>query len=234
MVFKRMRDLVVATVNEGLDRIEDPIIMINQYLRDMEDELEKAKRSVIRHQSLEQSFKNQKEEAEKMSEKRHKQANLAMDAGNEELAKRALIEKKYYEERKTYYQNLHGKTMVQVQELMESVSKLQSKFEELRDRKAALVARAHAAKTKGAIQFTLHKSSHHNTLKDFERLEGRIYEMETKGNLFGTSAPEPKADPFEELENQEDIEKELQAMREERGKCKPKLEKSDQYDLDSI
>lgn len=218
MVFKRIRDLVVATVNEGIDRMEDPIIMINQYLRDMEEELEMAHHSVVRHKSLEQNFKQRQEEAERMSEKRFKQAHLAMDAGNEDLGKKALYEKKHYDERATYYKNLYEKATVQVQELLEGVSKLKSKYEELRDRKVALVARANAAKTKGAIQVSLQKSHHHHTLKDFERLEGRIRDMEVRVNLFGGETVQPKADPFKALENEDEIEQTLELMREERKK----------------
>ena len=35
-IFKRMKDMTKASVNELLDKMEDPVVMLNQYLRDME------------------------------------------------------------------------------------------------------------------------------------------------------------------------------------------------------
>lgn len=41
-VFKRIKDMTKASVNDMLDKVEDPIVMLNQYLRDMEAEIHEA------------------------------------------------------------------------------------------------------------------------------------------------------------------------------------------------
>ncbi|MHB1629952.1 MAG: PspA/IM30 family protein, partial [Bacilli bacterium] len=38
-VFKRIRDITAASVNDMLDKAEDPVKMINQFLRDMDEEI---------------------------------------------------------------------------------------------------------------------------------------------------------------------------------------------------
>ena len=38
-IFKRMKDITKASLHEALDKLEDPVVMLNQYLRDMEQEI---------------------------------------------------------------------------------------------------------------------------------------------------------------------------------------------------
>ncbi|MFP9216828.1 PspA/IM30 family protein, partial [Enterococcus faecalis] len=45
MVLKRIRDMFVASVHEGLDKMENPKVMLNQYVRDMESDIAKAKQT---------------------------------------------------------------------------------------------------------------------------------------------------------------------------------------------
>ncbi len=78
MVLKRMRDILVATIHEGLDKIENPVVMINQYLRDMEAEIDRAKASVVKHKTLAESFMRQGRHAADMAEKRSRQAQLPL------------------------------------------------------------------------------------------------------------------------------------------------------------
>lgn len=69
MVFRRMRDMFVATVNEGLDKMENPRVMLNQYVRDMEDDIAKAKHAIIKQQTIQQGFLRKAEETEAFAEK---------------------------------------------------------------------------------------------------------------------------------------------------------------------
>ena len=41
-IFKRMKDMTKASLNDMLDKIEDPVVRLNQYLRDMENEIHEA------------------------------------------------------------------------------------------------------------------------------------------------------------------------------------------------
>ena len=95
MVLRRVRDMFVATVNEGLDKLENPRVMLNQYVRDMEDDIAKAKHAIIKLHPIQQGFLRQADETETFADKRKKQAELAFHAGEEELARKALTEMKY-------------------------------------------------------------------------------------------------------------------------------------------
>lgn len=52
MVLKRIRDMFVASVHEGLDKMENPKVMLNQYVRDMESDIAKANNCETAHDCL--------------------------------------------------------------------------------------------------------------------------------------------------------------------------------------
>lgn len=98
-IFKRLRDLTMASINDLLDKAEDPVKMLNQFLRDMEQDIQEAEVAVAKQIAIEKKFKQQYEEAQEMVEKRSEQAMKALEQGNEDLARRALQDKKEHQER---------------------------------------------------------------------------------------------------------------------------------------
>lgn len=227
MVLKRMRDILVATIHEGLDKIENPVVMINQYLRDMEAEIDRAKASVVKHKTLAESFMRQGRYAADMAEKRSRQAQLAFDAGEEDLARKAIGERKYYEERAEYYKDLADKASHQAAELEKDLRRLQDKYEALRDRKFSLIARANAAMTKERIQASLHRYNGESALREFERMEDRIREMEIRANVaafYGARCADAK---LAKLEWNDEIEKEIEHMRKQKALRENKPEDTD-------
>lgn len=57
MVLKRIRDMFVASVHEGLDKMENPKVMLNQYVRDMESDIAKAKQTIVKQHTIAYQFK---------------------------------------------------------------------------------------------------------------------------------------------------------------------------------
>jgi PspA/IM30 family. len=46
-LFKRINDVISANINDLIDRVEDPERMIKQIIREMEDNISKAKEGVV-------------------------------------------------------------------------------------------------------------------------------------------------------------------------------------------
>ncbi|TCP18632.1 phage shock protein A (PspA) family protein [Scopulibacillus darangshiensis] len=216
MVFKRMRDIVTATIHEGLDKIENPQVMLKQYLRDVDSEISKAKHTIIKQQTLEKGFQSKMMEAEKLAGKRQTQAQLAFDAGEEDLARKALAEMKHFQAKTAEYKSLYEKAGEQVQELRGQLSQLEEKYEDLKDKKYALVARANAAKAKQHIQSSINRIDSESTFKEVKRLEERITEMEIKANAYARSS-NASDNQFIAFEYADEAEKELEKMRQAKG-----------------
>ncbi|MDQ0340676.1 phage shock protein A [Caldalkalibacillus uzonensis] len=213
MVFKRLRDITLATIHEGLDALENPVAMLNQYLRDMEAEIEKAEAAVVKQSMIEKKFIEYKNQAQHMVEKRMRQATLAVEAGEEELARRALREKKHYAEKVKQYEQMAQDARQKVLELKEQLKDLKEKYTQMRDRKYELISRAHAAKTKKQMHTALSKFDTDSALKGFKRMEERILEMETELEVRQTGRPASLEERLAALEPDEEIEQELAQLK---------------------
>ena len=91
--FSRMADVVRAEVDGFLTQLEDPKKMVRQMVLDMEDALDDAIAAVGRAVANEKMLEKQvgvKKEAENVWQQK---AEAAMQAGEEELARKALHQK---------------------------------------------------------------------------------------------------------------------------------------------
>lgn len=210
MVLKRMRDMVVAQINEGLDKVENPRVMLNQYVRDMESDIAKAKHIIIKQQTIEQGFKKKHEEAKTLEAKRRNQAQLAFDAGEEELARKALAEMKHYEEKAKEHKESYELANNQVKELKNQLQTLEEKLQDLKDKKQALIARANAVKAKEHLNASFNRIDSESAYREFMRMENRIEEMEIKVNSFADLSG---ASSCSRLEYAGEVEKEIEKMK---------------------
>jgi lia operon protein LiaH len=208
MVLKRMRDLVVAQINEGLDKVENPRVMLNQYVRDMESDIAKAKHIIIKQQTIEQGFRKKFDEAEQLKAKRKNQAQLAFDAGEEELARKALAEMKYYEGKAQEHKESYEMAKNQVRELKNQLQTLEGKLQDLKDKKHALIARANAVKAKEHLNDSFNRIDSESAYREFTRMENRIEEMEMKVKSYSDFSG-----PFTQLEYKGEVEKEIEKMK---------------------
>lgn len=91
--FSRMADVVRAEVDDFLTRLEDPKKMVRQMVLDMEDALDDAVAAVGRAVANEKMLEKQLAVKEEESNLWQQKAEAAMEAGEEELARKALHQK---------------------------------------------------------------------------------------------------------------------------------------------
>src|SRR5690625_7837110 len=72
--FNRMKTVVSSEWNAMLDKAEDPVKMLEQFIRDMEDDIREAEQAVAKQIASEKMLKRKANDAEEMVEKRQKQA----------------------------------------------------------------------------------------------------------------------------------------------------------------
>ena len=154
-LLKRIRDLVSANINAMLDAAEDPEKMVNEFLRQMQDELYEAKTTVASAMADEDKLNRMWASNQALAEEWQKKAEAALQAAKEDLAKQALMRRRAYQElAENYRQQFEGQSQ-QVEELQDALAKLESKIAEARSRKEIIIAKKHQAETQDAIVRTV-------------------------------------------------------------------------------
>lgn len=154
-IFNRVKDITMATVHEVLDHFEDPIAMLNQYIRDMEKEIAQAEITLATQLSLEKKTKMLLDETKERIEKRQRQAQLAVEEGQDNIARQALYDKQLAEEKRELYDKEYETLVGHTQRIREKLQELKDKYYSMKNKKASLVARANLAKTSKRIENTL-------------------------------------------------------------------------------
>jgi phage shock protein A len=179
-IFKRLRDISLAAVNDVIDRAEDPVKMLNQYLRDMEDDIADAEISVAKQIAIEKKFKHQYEESQEMVEKRAEQAIKALDAGNEDLARRALQDKKEHKAKADELLTTHENAKANADQLRKQLSEMKDEFDKMKNKKDLLIARAESAKAQKSINQAMSGFGKDTGAKGFDRMNDKVMQMEAE------------------------------------------------------
>ncbi|QDS35947.1 PspA/IM30 family protein [Brevibacillus brevis] len=184
-IFKRLRDLTVASVNDALDSMEDPVVMLNQYMRDMEVEIGQVEVAVARQVALEKKFRQQLDEANALIEKRDRQVKLALTEGEDELARRALADKKQYEGRAAEYEALYLSASEAASQMREKLAELKEEFYKMRAKRFTLMARAQVARTQKQVNQAVVGIGNQSAGRGFTRMEEKVMRMEAEAQMSG-------------------------------------------------
>ena len=146
-ILQRFKDIMSANVNAVLDKAEDPVKMVDQYMRDLESDLGKVKAETASVMAEEKRTKREFDENREEIEKMDRYARKALMAGNEADA-RTFLEKKA---ELTAREDILLKSWQQAKNNADSMKQMHDKLckdlADLRSRKEAIKAKMTLAKT---------------------------------------------------------------------------------------
>ncbi|MBM7690929.1 phage shock protein A [Peribacillus deserti] len=219
-LFKRMKSITMAELNGVLDRVEDPIAMLNQYVREMEDDLAKGQEALSRQIFLEKKQNILITEAKALISKRERQAKLAVERGEDSMATLALQEKRIHQNQLNLYVEQFEAIQQQTESLYEKLHELKGKYNELLHKRILLSSRANVAQSIKQIQKTTVSFSSETIAKGISRVEERILLMEAEVQAFN-QYPQPgntAVRGYVDNSIKEELEEELQKLKQDLSK----------------
>jgi phage shock protein A len=199
-LFKRLRDLTMANIYGLIEKAEDPVKMTDQYLRDMQEDLQEAEHGVAAQIALEKKFKALYEEQKALVAKREQQAHLAVEKGDMDLARRIIEDKQNAEKKQGEYKVRYNQNLAAAEKLRGKLEEMRKQVAELRNRRESLVARVNAAQAQKKINDTMSGFDSDTAMAGLKRMEEKTLQMEAEAEASGEIyKKQPSID--EEIEN---------------------------------
>ncbi len=220
-LFQRISDVIAANLNDLVDRVEDPERMIKQLIREMEENINSAREGVIDALASEKQLTKELEHQRHQAAEWHERARLALESGNEALAREALMRKKEHDGIVANLQSSCDSARRTGERLKSQLRALESKLEEARLKKGSLVARQRAAQAREQMgQVTDRFQAGLDLNNSFGRMAGKVDEMEARmearDELYGEYSEIERE--FLKLEVNSEVEAELAALKQNLGK----------------
>ena len=146
---ERVSAIFKSNVNDVLDRIEDPVKMVEQIARDVEDAVDQAVVALARAMATEQRWaREQKRNAEQIRAWQDK-AEKAVEADDEEYARLVLAQKAKLEQANIRLQPALDESCATAAHLRLQVEELRGKLGAVRARRDKIVARHRSGLPRG-------------------------------------------------------------------------------------
>ncbi len=213
----RIRDLVSSNLNAMLDRAEDPEQMLNEYLRQLNSNLNEAKISVASAMADETKLHSKMVEHQSQADQWRSKAEAAMRAADEDLARQALARKLQAQKLADGYRQQFESQDQQVEELQEALIKLESRIAEARSRRELIIAKQNRAQTQEAIQRTVRGLGDINAMDRMSQLEERVDDRLNRAEAMDTLNRGTLESRFEDLEQDQELDAELAALKRSMG-----------------
>ncbi|CAM9839770.1 unnamed protein product [Ectocarpus sp. 4 AP-2014] len=205
-----------ANLNNILQTWEDPEKILEQAVEDMQKDLIKIRQSYAEVSATQKRMERQKQEADRLAANWYDRAQLALQNGDENLAREALA-------RRQQQLDTSGSTGMQMDaqgealdKLRDSMQQLEAKITEAKGQKETLIARARTAKTTTQVNDMLGSITGTTSMDAFDRMTEKVESLEANaeiaGELSGSTSVSLEGQ-FKALEGNNAIDDELAKMK---------------------
>ena len=199
---ERIAAIWKANLNEALDRIEDPAKMVDQIVRDVERAVDQAVAALVKARAtkrrLARDFQRNAEQMQMWQAK----AAAAVEAGNDEGARLALIQKTELDQAHVRLEPALAESCDTVIQLEEQVETLRQKLRDIRARRGKLIARCCAERERGvafgedvpALRFTAIAQRVQQSERELTRFEEQVDQAAAEAEVLRELAAERRGE----------------------------------------
>ncbi len=196
-MFSRLGTLIKSNINDLIAKAEDPEKMLNQVLLEMQQQLVEAKKAVAvaiaDEKRLQKQYNSELDKAKEWERK----AMLAVRAGDDNLARQALVRKQEHENISSQFQQQWIAQKAAVDKLKDALRLLANKIEEAKRKKNILIARKKRAEAQRTIASTMQGLGDTSAFDTFDRMAERITLLEAEAEAGAELAGEISGDTLE-------------------------------------
>ena len=212
-MFSRFTDIINANINAMLDKAEEPEKMIKLIIQEMEETLVEVRSTAAKHIAEKKTVMRNIRDMESRVANWQQKAELALTKGREDLAKSALVEKQSCSQKLAEF----SEELAQFDEYLNAVQqdsqRLQEKLTEAKRKQEAYAIRQQSAEVRLKVR---EKAAVHNideAISKFERYQQKIDRVEAQVEAYDMTSSQDLNSEFRDLENEENISKELEQLK---------------------
>ncbi len=212
-LFDRVSRVVRANLNAAVSSAEDPEKILDQAIIDMQEDLVQLRQAVASAIASQKRTQQQYDKAQSEANSWYQRAQLALQKGDESLAKEALSRKKAQSDAATSLKTQLDQQATNVDALKRNLIALEGKISEAKTKKDMLKARSSAAKANEQLQSTLSSMNTGGAMAAFERMEDKVMQMEARSQAAVELGGADLESQFAALESGSNVDDELAAMK---------------------
>lgn len=212
-LFDRIKRVVSANLNDLVNKAEDPEKMLEQAILEMQEDLVQLRQGVAQAIAAQKRSEKQYNDAQNEINKWQRNAQLALQKGDENLARQALERKKTYTDTGAALKASLDQQSGQVETIKRNLIQLESKISEAKTKKEMLKARITTAKAQEQLQGMVSGMNTSSAMAAFERMEEKVLIQEARAQSMGELASADLESQFAQLESGSDVDDELAALK---------------------
>ncbi|KAM7464958.1 hypothetical protein LguiB_012520 [Lonicera macranthoides] len=199
-LFERFARVAKSYANALISTFEDPEKILEQTVIEMNDDLIKLRQATAQVLASQKRLENKYKAAQQASEDWYRKAQLALQKGNEDLAREALKRRKSFADNASSLKTQFDQQKSVVENLVSNTRLLESKIQEAKSKKDTLKARAQSAKTATKVSEMLGSVNTSSALSAFEKMEEKVMVMESQAEALGQLSSDDLEGKFALLE----------------------------------
>ena len=177
-LFDRVGRVISSNFNALLDRLDDPGKSVDQILLDMKEQLRAARAEVVRAVAMEKQARAKVEALEAEATRWEDRAALALEKGDEALAREALAQKRRVLGERDRAESLSAEHRALALEMRSELERMDKKLGDVQARRGALVAGAQMARAGSGVAGLGHSGPGPTPLDELRRMEDQIEGIE--------------------------------------------------------
>lgn len=178
-IIGRAKRAISSNVNAILDKAEDPRKMVALTLDEMGDQIKRAKQDVVAAVAAERQMRKRSDELRADVDKWEKRAMLAVQAGDDALARAALEQKRRVQSDLDAAEKQREQQLGVAMKMRDDLQNMERRHQELSAKKGTIATKAEIARAGGGAE-ALGAKGGSNAFEAFRNMEDKIDQQDAE------------------------------------------------------